>query len=315
LSDLDRATAAEHLARLLSGWGAGTEEELLELLEAGLTALDEREFAKLIERTRTTGASWGFHAAEPFVRSLSRQIIERVLEPGSALEEGSGLAAARDTTALFVGNHLSYVDVNVLDCLLHRQGHADVADRITALVGPKVYTAPIRRLASLCFGTIKIPQSPSVASEQEVLPAREIARIAGESLDLVQQRSQSGDHLLIFPEGSRSRTQALRPLLTAAGRYLERARGVLIPFAHWGTERLVPLAEDHVYPSRVQVRVGSAFPLEELLARCSRKRALLVDVVGFLIADLLPPAYRGVYGEVDDGREVARKIASDLESR
>ena len=42
---------------------------------------------------------------------------------------------------------------------------------------------------------------------------------------------------------------------------------------------------------------------------------VLVDAVGFLIADLLPPAYRGVYGEVERGQEAARKLASDLGAR
>jgi 1-acyl-sn-glycerol-3-phosphate acyltransferase len=306
------SAAAGHLGELLGAWGAGTAEDLARLFEPELAALPPGELPRLLERLQTTGSRWGYFPAEPFVRSLSRQVIARVLEPGSGLEEGSGLDAARGGPLLLVGNHLSYVDVNVLDALLAQTGHAALADRITALAGPKVYAAPVRRLASLCFGTIKIPQSSAIASEQEILPAREIARISGEALGLVRERSAAGDHVLVFPEGSRSRTGALRPLLAAASRYLECGALRVVPFGHWGTERLVPLGEDHVYPTRVHARIGASFDYAELAERCGRRRSLISDCVGFLIADLLPPAYRGVYGAAEPGRELARKIASDL---
>jgi hypothetical protein len=85
-----------------------------------------------------------------------------------------------------------------------------------------------------------------------------------------------------------------------------------VPFAHWGTEKFVPLGEDHVYPACVQARIGRGLPIRELMARCGRRRALLCDVVGFAIADLLPEDYRGVYGSVEPGREKARQIADAL---
>ena len=47
---------------------------------------------------------------------------------------------------------------------------------MTVLVGPKVYMLAVRRLASLCFGSIKIPQSQSRASGEAVMPRREVAR-------------------------------------------------------------------------------------------------------------------------------------------
>jgi 1-acyl-sn-glycerol-3-phosphate acyltransferase len=312
LSDGERIAAAEHIARLLSAWGAGSFEDLRDLLEPSLRGLDEATFRDVLERTRSAGADWGYHSPNGFIRSLSRLVIARVLESGSGLEGGEALARTSAGSAVLVGNHLSYVDVNVLDCLLAGAGHAAFADRITALVGPKVYTAPIRRLASLSFGTIKIPQSGRIASEEAVMPAREIAQIASRSLEVARERLGAGDHLLIFPEGSRSRSAALRPLLPAVARYFEQGADVMVPFAHWGTERLVPIAEDHVYPTRVHARIGPGFAIAELLARCGRRRSLLSDTLGFLIADLLPPAYRGVYGEVEPGKDEARKIASDL---
>ena len=81
--------------------------------------------------------------------SRSRKTLRNVRIPA--------IAASRPV--FLVVNHLSYVDANVLDALLVSSGQRAVADRMTVLVGPKVYMHPVRRLASLCFGAIKIPQS------------------------------------------------------------------------------------------------------------------------------------------------------------
>ena len=43
-------------------------------------------------------------------------------------------------------------------------GDAALANRLTAVAGPKVFTSRERRFSSLCFGTIKVPQSSEVAS-------------------------------------------------------------------------------------------------------------------------------------------------------
>jgi hypothetical protein len=54
-----------------------------------------------------------------------------------------------------VSNHLSYADTDVIEVRLHRAGYAAVANRLTALAGPKAFTNRQRRFSSLCFGTIK----------------------------------------------------------------------------------------------------------------------------------------------------------------
>jgi 1-acyl-sn-glycerol-3-phosphate acyltransferase len=216
---------------------------------------------------------------------------------------------------ILLANHLSYVDVNVFDRLCAQHGYADVVDRLATVVGPKVYTQPIRRLASLCFGTLKTSQSTNVASEEAVMSARDVARIVRSVLEVARQRLEGGDHLMIFPEGSRTRTGGMERFLAAVARYLEIPGAYVLPWGHHGCERLVPLGEDHVYPSAVRARIGAPIALDRLRARCEDDRARIMDALGFAVADLLPEAYRGVYASPDAlGLHDARRIADELKS-
>ena len=122
---------------------------------------------------------------------------------------------------------------------------------MTVLVGPKVYMLPVRRLASLCFGSIKIPQSQSRASGEAVMPRREVAQLAMQTLESVAQRYAAGDHVLIFNEGTRSRTGAMQRMLAASARYFEVEGAVIVPLGLWGTEKLVPLDSEKVRPAQV----------------------------------------------------------------
>jgi 1-acyl-sn-glycerol-3-phosphate acyltransferase len=303
------------MARFMVDWGAGDPTSVHALLEQRIAGLSEEEYQGFLARMRDTGSTWGYHPPDPFVRGLSRHVMGSVLGEGSGLDSGAGLEVCRGQRVILLANHLSYVDVNVFDCLCAQQGYADVMDRLATVVGPKVYTQPIRRLASLCFGTIKTPQSSALASEEAVMPAREVARIVRSTLEVARQRVEGGDHLMIFPEGSRSRTGGMERLLAAVARYLAIPGAYVLPWAHTGCERLVPLTEDHVYPSQVRVRIGAPIAVDRLLARCQDDRALIMDSIGFAIADLLPEGYRGVYASPDalDLHE-ARRIADEIKS-
>jgi hypothetical protein len=101
----------------------------------------------------------------------------------------------------------------------------------------------------------------------------------------------------------------LRP---AASRYLEVGDTLLIPWGHTGAESLVPIGEDHVYPARVNARIGTPVPTAKLVERCQGKRALVADALGFLIAAALPESYRGAYDGSDATLDEARAIADEL---
>ncbi len=302
------------LARLVASWGSDTASALEPQIAALLVDLSDEQLAEYREHMSRTGEEWDYYPPDPLARRLSRTVMSSVLLPGSGIDNPEALAPAHERGAVLLGNHLSYVDVNVLDQLMNEAGHVAIADRLTTLVGPKVFTVPIRRLASLCFGTIKLPQSTSRSSGEAVMSAREVAVLARKTIRAAAERRREGDHLLVFPEGSRSRDGKMVRCLAAAARYLEGDEALIVPWGHHGCEQLFPVEDAHVHPARVRVRFGASCESGRLLELCRRRRQLVADTVGYLIADCVPEAYRGLYGSAPEELREAREIADKLSS-
>lgn len=310
----NRDALADDLALLLEAWGADRADRLRPHIFGYLQTFSDEDLASYFERLEQTGNDWGYNPPDPLARHISRDTMGRVLGASSSIADSTALAPARRRPCLLLGNHLSYVDVNVLDYLLVEAGYADVAENVTAMAGPKVFMHPIRRLASLCFGTIKLPQSTSRASGEAVMAAREVAALGRRTIATARERQRMGEHLLVFPEGSRSRTGGLGRCLAAVARYLEDPDAVLVAFGHAGSGQLVPISDqDRVHPGvPVHVRFGPPVAAAKLFEACERKRQAIADVVGFLIADQLPERSRGEYAAGEGVLERARAIASDL---
>jgi 1-acyl-sn-glycerol-3-phosphate acyltransferase len=311
LALVDREALSGRIADLLVEWGAGERDALVRRIAPLVASCDDAELEAFPTRLATTGQNWGYHAPDPVCRRISRLAHGLVLQPGSRLEASDALALARRQPVFFIANHLSYIDANVIDALLVGAGYADVADGLTVLAGPKVFAKPIRRMASLCFGAIKMPQSQSTASGEAVMPRREVARLAQETLLTVEERRRKGDHLLVFVEGTRSRSAAMSRVLPAAARYFEAEGTQVVPLGLWGTETLMRVETETVTPSEVHARVGRAIDAKQLFERAGGKRPVVADALGYLIADLLPPAYRGEYAS-GDVAPVARGVASSF---
>jgi 1-acyl-sn-glycerol-3-phosphate acyltransferase len=194
-------------------------------------------------------------------------------------------------------NHLSYADANVIEVLLQRAGATALANRLTAIAGPKVFTSRERRFSSLCFGTIKVPQSAGVSSGEAQLHPREVARAARQAIDVAFARLAAGDALLLFGEGTRSRSASMQPLLAGVARYLERPGTTVLPVGLTGPEALFPVDAATVHPTRIVARIGMPIDTAALLAHAHGNRRLAVDAVGLAIAELLPASYRGAYGD------------------
>jgi 1-acyl-sn-glycerol-3-phosphate acyltransferase len=301
--------------RTLEVLGKHPEEERAALREEVVRALREAgdwELRAFLERVAATGDQWGYHPPDPLARRISRAIHRVLLEPGSHLAGIEALEVARERPVLFLGNHISFGDANVLEHFISEAGYEDVAVRLMAAVGPKVYTSTLRRLASLCFGTIKLPQSASRASGEAVMPLREVARLSREALAEARERMLAGHHLIVFVEGTRSRSGAMQPALAAVARYLEFPGALVIPFGLAGSERLSPIDEPGLMPARVEGRLGSPVEARRILDACGRHRARAMNVVGTLVARLIPPAHRGVYAEDAAEHSGARAIADFL---
>ena len=192
-------------------------------------------------------------------------------------------------------NHLSYADANLIDILLRRGGAAELAGRLVAIAGPKVYSSRTRRFSSLCFGTIRTPQSSGLSTEEAAMPRRDVAQAARRSIELAHERLRAGDALLVFAEGTRSRARELQRLLSGAARYLDVAGTWVLPVGITGTDALFPVDAEELHRVSVRVRLVTPLPPSRLRADAGNDRQRMMDIVGGAVAALLPAAYRGVY--------------------
>jgi 1-acyl-sn-glycerol-3-phosphate acyltransferase len=116
------------------------------------------------------------------------------------------------------------------------------------------------------------------------------------SLDILSRRGR----LLIFLEGTRSATPGMRRAEAGVGFLARRSGASILPVGVWGTEAALPRGRK--FPKRVPIRlsIGPAFTLPERVPGERRDDQAVADLIGSRIAELLPPAYRGVYASLQE---------------
>ncbi|MFZ5944263.1 MAG: lysophospholipid acyltransferase family protein [Bacillota bacterium] len=182
-----------------------------------------------------------------------------------------GLENIPGEPVIFVCNHLSNADGLILrDILAHR--------RAVFLAGVKLQN---EYLTNLVLETIDyIPIYPNQPDRKALMNAI--------------RASKDGKDIIIFPEGTRSRT----------GKMIEGCAGVLfiakkvgvplVPVGIWGSEKLLPIqngnmGQEWFQKAEVNVVFGQAFTLAEL-----GEDEPIEDIMR-RTARLLPKEYRGVY--------------------
>lgn len=272
--DLDALATIEPAAlrRLLPEWvvahvscDEAAAGRLRSSVGAALAPASDAELRELVDRFADAGREYRLYPAVPLARAITRAFMG-VLAEGSRvvgaehLERFLADAAAR---RIIVCNHVSYTDTQVTDVLLAAHGFADAANRMVAIAGPKVYTEAWRRMAAIGLNTRKTAQSSAVASEQGALSARELAAIALEALADVERLSAEGYIVLLYPEGTRSRTGELQPFLRAAARYLAMDGARVLPMHQSGCQRMFPIGSEVMFPTPVTLSLGPAFTAAE----------------------------------------------------
>lgn len=295
-----REPLVDTIVRFLARERAADAREIRECVERAIDESGPGALDALSARLFKGGAEWDYYPHDPLARRIHHALASRVLQPEPVVHGAHYLAEVRSKPLVIFANHLSYSDANVVEVILRsagcEEGASCLADRLTAIAGPKVYSNLTRRFSSLCFGTIKVPQSSERSSEDAVMNPRDVARAARRAIEIAQDRLALGDALLIFAEGSRSRTAQMQQFLPGTARYLELPETWVLPIGIVGTEKLFPIDAAGVHPVPITVNIGRPMPASDLRERFRRDRRTMMDCVGRAVADLLPPDYRGVYG-------------------
>jgi 1-acyl-sn-glycerol-3-phosphate acyltransferase len=291
-----REPLVDTIVRFLARERATDAREIRECVERAIDESGPGALDALSARLFQGGADWAYYPHDPLARRIHHALASRVLQPAPVVHGAHHLAEVTGKPLVIFANHLSYSDANVVEVILRNAGASCLADRLTAIAGPKVYSNLTRRFSSLCFGTIKVPQSSERSSEDAVMNPRDVARAARRAIEIAHERLAQGDALLNFAEGSRSRTAQMQQFLSGTARYLDLPGTWVLPIGIVGTEKLFPIDAAGVHPVPITMTIGPAIPASDLRERFRRDRRMMMDSVGRAVADLLPPNYRGVYG-------------------
>ncbi len=114
-----------------------------------------------------------------------------------------------------------------------------------------------------------------------------------QSIRAADEQLKQGKVLLIFPEGTRSKTQTLAKGHSGLGMVALRSGVPVVPVAIWGSEHVLK----KIRP-RVTIAFGPPIILKPEGAKITREDIDAgTEQVMRSIAAMLPPEYRGVYGE------------------
>lgn len=184
---------------------------------------------------------------------------------------------------IFVCNHLSNADGLVLSKILKEKSDPYF------IAGVKLSDDPITQLGTKIVKNI--PIKPSSADK--------------EAITKVVKALKDGDDVVIFPEGTRSRTGGMIEGKKGILLFSRMAKAEIIPIGMAGTDKLLPISEDGDMGSEkwqnadVTINIGEkiVFPSKEKDEDKHDYEDRRMDILMRSIANLLPENYRGIYSE------------------
>lgn len=250
-------------------------------LRALLDSWSDANIDSVRQAIATVGRQGALNLAHALVRDGSRVWSRAVLQ-GSSLEGGHHLErAVGERPVAVVCNHQSYIDSNAIDLILATHGLSQVGARFVSAAGPKVYEGLFRRVASASLNTIPVPQSASFEHTAKI-SRRELARQSLRAVAQAHECMNAGYVLLIYPEGSRTRTGELQPFLPAVYRYFKQPHTLIIPAVLEGTSSVMGVGANRIRPGPCTLRFGECIDVDEV----GGARAAL-DVASTRVSSLL----------------------------
>ncbi|MBI4675724.1 MAG: 1-acyl-sn-glycerol-3-phosphate acyltransferase [Chloroflexi bacterium] len=111
---------------------------------------------------------------------------------------------------------------------------------------------------------------------------------------------RAGHAVLMAPEGTRARTGGLQQAHEGVALIAARANAPILPVAEWGGREAFDDNLEKLRRTLVHVRIGAPVVVKTTERKLTRQEIrAITDEVMYSIAAMLPPEYRGVYGEVE----------------
>jgi 1-acyl-sn-glycerol-3-phosphate acyltransferase len=168
---------------------------------------------------------------------------------------------------ILAANHTSYVDPPLVGAALHRVAHY-------------LGKAELFRIPGLGWFLERVNVFPVRRGAADLHALRT-------SLGLLR----SGEVLLVFPEGTRSRDGRLMPAELGVAMIALRSGAPVVPLALLGTDRVLPRGWPVILPAKIRVRFGQPLRFDEFAGRAGDRQALeqVSQRITQAIAALLPP--------------------------
>jgi 1-acyl-sn-glycerol-3-phosphate acyltransferase len=131
-------------------------------------------------------------------------------------------------------------------------------------------------------------------------------RVDREAIRQAEAWLKRGVSVIMFPEGSRSKTAGMQTALPGAALIASRLGVPILPLGITGTDKLRSLKWSFLHRPTITVTIGQPFNLPSADGKIKKEqRNQLINEIMGEIAALLPPEYHGVYagGQNDRNRE------------
>jgi len=190
---------------------------------------------------------------------------------------------------ILISNHVNFLEIPVLHSRLRPR-------EVVGLAKAESWNNPLLGWLFDRWGAIPIRRG-----EGDITALRS-------SLDVLE----SGGILVVGPEGTRSRDGVLRRGHPGVVTLAVKSRAPVLPMAFHGGERFGHQAR-RLRRTPFHVAVGQPFHVQPKATRLTHDvRQAVADEIMYQLASLLPPVYRGFYGEPQLAAPVHLKFDSSL---